>query len=182
VDSLDAYRKLARSLTRDKSVARYNHPFLVKRPLARPLEDPTLDDAWDDRFSFRTRVLDDIDDPDLEDEYGPIAHEWRVVDVRKREGNPFPDRISVGRAKNCDVVLRFPSVSKLHAHFVVKAGDPVFRLVDQQSANGTKVSGKLIAAGDVVAVSQGDVIRFGVVDLEFVDAGRFFSILSALAG
>jgi hypothetical protein len=182
VDSLDTYRKLARSLPREKFVARFNHPFLVKRPLVKPVDDPTFDDAWDDRFSFRTKVYEDVEETDLEDEFGPSAHEWRVVEVRKREGNPFPERISVGRAKNCDVVLRFPSVSKLHAHFLVRAGDPVYRIVDQQSANGTRVAGRVVAVADGVALNHGDVIRFGVLDLEFIDAGRFYTILASTGG
>lgn len=182
MDSLDPYRKLARSLPRDKFIAQYAHPFLVKHPIGSASDDPSGDDPWDDRFSFRTRVFDDPDDPDLEDEFGPIAHEWRVVEVKKREGNPFPERISVGRAKNCDVVLRFPSVSKLHAHFLVKTGDPVYRLVDQRSANGTRVRGKAIDAGATVTVQEGDVIRFGGVDLELMGPGRFHSLLVGMVG
>jgi hypothetical protein len=179
VDPLDPYRKLARSLPRDKFVARYPYPFMVKRPIVRPAAEDSEFDGWEEKFSFRTKIFDDVEDTDLEDEFGPFAAEWRVVEVKKRDGNPFPDRISVGRAKNCDVVLRFPSVSKLHAHFLVRAGDPVYRIVDQQSANGTRVAGQVVAAGDTVSVNPGDMIRFGAVDLEFIDAGRFYSLLGA---
>jgi hypothetical protein len=51
-----------------------------------------------------------------------------------------PDRISLGRARNCDIVLRDPSVSKLHAHFRVK-DDGKFDLVDRLSENGTEING-----------------------------------------
>ncbi|HTU58032.1 MAG TPA: hypothetical protein VMF89_06355, partial [Polyangiales bacterium] len=40
-----------------------------------------------------------------------------ILPLRKGEGRPFPERISVGRATNCDVVIRDASISKLHGHF-----------------------------------------------------------------
>ncbi len=37
--------------------------------------------------------------------------------IAKSEDSPYSDRFSVGRARNCDIVLRYASISKLHAHF-----------------------------------------------------------------
>jgi pSer/pThr/pTyr-binding forkhead associated (FHA) protein len=100
--------------------------------------------------------------------------------VRKREGNPFPERISVGRAKNCDVVLRFPSISKLHAHFLspIPGGQPFIRLADAGSANGTFLGDRQLKQGENTSVKVGDKIRFGALDLEYVDAASFFAQLS----
>jgi hypothetical protein len=47
---------------------------------------------------------------------GRPTSQMRAVPLIKAPNNPYSDRISLGRARNCDVVLRNPSVSKLHAH------------------------------------------------------------------
>ena len=49
-------------------------------------------------------------------ELDPFATEWMIAPVKKREGNPYADRVSIGRATNCDVVLRVPFISKMQAH------------------------------------------------------------------
>src|SRR5689334_23533278 len=49
--------------------------------------------------------------------------------------NPFPDRLTIGRATNCDVVIRFAFVSKVHAHLFVQ-GDKL-TLRDNKASNGT---------------------------------------------
>ena len=178
MELLESYRKLARTLGRERFIARFPHPFLIKRPALEAAAAGGTGEDWDDRFSFRTNVIDSVDDTDLLDEEGPAAAEWRVVEVRKREGNPFPDRISVGRTKNCDVTMRFPSVSKLHAHFLVNARDRSLRLTDALSANGTCLNGRSLATGESAPVKKGDRIRFGVVDVELIDAPGLFAILA----
>jgi hypothetical protein len=65
----------------------------------------------------------------------PSMNHWQATKIIKRPGNPYPDRMSVGRAFNCDVVLRFPVVSKLHAHFSFTV-DGQLRLTDLGSSNG----------------------------------------------
>ncbi len=42
---------------------------------------------------------------------------YRVFSMVKAARNPWVERISVGRARNNDIVLPHKSVSKLHAHF-----------------------------------------------------------------
>jgi hypothetical protein len=179
VDALESFRKLARSIPRDKFAERFSHPFLVKAPVTAIAGDPedAEDDPWGEKISFTTRVIPAEAEPDLIDEHGPVAREWRVAEVKKRDGNPFPDRISVGRAKNCDVVLRFPSVSKLHAHFLVRPRDATLRLEDQQSANRTFVNGKALRPGVATAIRSGDKIRFGALAVEFLDANAFHTLL-----
>jgi pSer/pThr/pTyr-binding forkhead associated (FHA) protein len=109
-------------------------------------------------------------------EVDPYAAEWRVAPVRKREGNPYPDRFSIGRATNCDVVIRLPSVSKVHAHILVD-GPQSYALRDNQASNSTFVNGRKLEAKGTAKLKIGDEIAFGSLELEFVDAARFYEIL-----
>ncbi len=151
-------------------VAANPHLFLVRRA-----PTFTTKSDWDDDISFATRVHDDIN---LDDEADDVEHEgWIVVPVKKRDDGPFPDRIGVGRARNCDVVLRFPSVSKLHAQFRVGGS---LQLVDVGSVNGTSVNGQAVAPRVPQNVKAGDALRFGSVYVELLDAGTLFDLIDAL--
>jgi len=99
--------------------------------------------------------------------------------VAKSDRNAWKNRISVGRATNNDIVLRHVSVSKLHAHFFVRAtprpGHPPLEelvLTDAGSANGTRVNGASVKEGEAgVVVKPGDSIGFGEVHSDLLDAG-----------
>ena len=95
----------------------------------------------------------------------------------KAPRKPFPERISVGRALNCDVVLREASVSKLHAHFQKVLPDEAL-ITDVKSANGTRVNGKKIGAGMAVRVVSGDTIQFGGVVVVFVSPKALYDLLA----
>jgi hypothetical protein len=99
-----------------------------------------------------------------------------VLPIAKAKGNPYPDRISVGRARNCDVVLRDPSVSKLHAHFHVRSASE-FELVDLGSQNGTRVNARKLLAHAPEPVTVGDLLYFGRVSARIVDADSLFTML-----
>jgi pSer/pThr/pTyr-binding forkhead associated (FHA) protein len=98
-----------------------------------------------------------------------------VVEVKKRPGNPYSDRISLGRARNCDVVLRDPSISKLHAHF--RSRDGQWELVDLESQNGTCKNGTPLASHTPELVVVGDLLLFGQVQAKLVDAGLLHDFL-----
>jgi len=111
-----------------------------------------------------------------------------LLRVEKSDRNTWRSRISVGRAQNNDLVLRHDSVSKLHAHFLVRAaqrrGQSHEELVlsDVGSANGTLVNGKTVEEGEdrAVVVSAGDRILFGEVDCSLLDAAALHSRLRRL--
>src|SRR5690348_9543869 len=125
LESLGRYVAMAQELQRAQFAKENPHPFLVHvAPNARLTENP-----WEEKVAFSTDVRDFTEpDDDDEDEEEPTSTRVIVVPVRKREGGLFTQRVGVGRARNCDVVLRFPSVSKLHAQFLVD--NPQWSLVD----------------------------------------------------
>jgi hypothetical protein len=129
----------------------------------------TAQAAEDDEVGFNTLV----EDPRTRKH--SAIRTLEILSVKKAEGNPYPDRISIGRARNCDVAIRHPSVSKLHAHFRVR-DDGRFELVDLDSQNGTCVNGKPISAHAAEAVSSGDVLLFGAVSCKLMSAGLLYDM------
>ena len=88
-----------------------------------------------------------------------------IVPLRKRTGGDalYMDRISVGRARNKDIVLRHQSVSKFHCWFEVDDAG-AFYVTDAGSKNATKVNTTILKPRERTRVEPGDVIRFGSVE------------------
>jgi hypothetical protein len=88
-----------------------------------------------------------------------------IVPIRKRAGADAmsSDRISVGRARNKDIVLRHRSVSKFHGWFQL---DEVHGLcfMDTGSKNGTRLNDKHVDGRALVEVHPGDRLRIGRVE------------------
>ena len=88
-----------------------------------------------------------------------------VLPLRKRPDSEALSerRISVGRARNKDVILRDPSVSKFHCWFDV---DPsgACGVADAGSKNGTFVNGAELSSRVLVALEPGDRVRIGNID------------------
>lgn len=163
MEELRSYLELARLSTSDAFMAEHAALFLVKRPKSRALSAPPPT-----AIAFETRLTRlDVD---------PYAAEWRLAPVRKREGNPYLDRFSIGRAPNCDVVIRLPSVSKLHAYILVN-GPKSFILRDNGASNSTFVNGRKLDPRGTLPLQVGDEISLGSIELEFADAERLYKIL-----
>lgn len=100
---------------------------------------------------------------------------YLVFPVRKTERSLIARFYAVGQTRNNDVVIRDVSVSKFHAFFQ-DSEDGGFLLQDARSTNGTFVNGMRVprqGQGDPVKLQTGDQVRFGTVELSFVDAEMF---------
>jgi hypothetical protein len=86
-----------------------------------------------------------------------------ALPIRKREAGasakPFSGKVSVGRARNNDIVLRHPTVSKFHAWFDV-VDDKVY-VTDARSKNHTWMFGEALAPNEPRLVEPGVQVRFG---------------------
>jgi hypothetical protein len=155
--------ELARASTREQFIAKLPHCFLL-------IEGASFDQ---EAVGFSTRVVDHVAVKRLSQP--KTAPHVEVLEIVKAPGNPYPDRVSVGRARNCDVCMRDPSVSKLHAHFRVAPG--VLELVDIDSQNGTRVNGRTLPAHQPQPVAPGDTILFGNVSTRLVNAAGLYDLL-----
>ena len=173
MDSFATYRELALRLDAAAFARSVDAFFVVKRP--RVDGAPSSASA----IEFRTtHVRSQSRAAALEgDEF---ARSWVTLPVRKRPGNPFPDRVSIGRATNCDIVLRVSYVSKVHAHLLIDPSMPL-RLADARSANGTWVNGRELTPGEIVGVSSGDALCFGAAELELLSGADMHRLLTSTA-
>lgn len=103
--------------------------------------------------------------------FDPMPGEARLVRLEKKADNPFPDRLSIGRDSECDVVIRLGFISKVHAHLFVQTGGKL-TLRDNNASNGTFINRKKLEAGAACSVKLGDTLSFGGLDFELMDAAR----------
>lgn len=163
MESIDPYKECAAKHSEAEFEARYPHPFLVKRPKL-----DSTPSAAAPQFGFHTAQASVAHDP--------MRKVWQVVPVVKKPGNPFPDRLTIGRTPNCDVVLRLPFISKVHAHLLVQPGG-TFVLKDNNASNQTRHQNRPLSPGGSCVIEDGDIVSFGSLDLELMSPGRFYRTL-----
>jgi hypothetical protein len=95
--------------------------------------------------------------------------------LSKKPGASFPDRITIGRTPNNDVVIAEPSVSRFHAY--VRHDGPQWVVADAGSKNGSWLDKHRLEPRKERALASRSVLRLGDVDLTFVDAGDLFAEL-----
>jgi pSer/pThr/pTyr-binding forkhead associated (FHA) protein len=162
MDEVTEYRRKARGVTQAAFQQLYPHHFLYKYPKEAIFEGPS-----EAEIDYATRAIDV--------NFDPMPNVTQVVAVKKNPDNPYPDRLTIGRATNCDVVIRFAFVSKVHAHLFVQ-GD-LLTLRDNKAANGTFHNHKKLDAGASRSVKLGDKLGFGALELELIDASRLYQLL-----
>lgn len=164
MESIDPYLTLAQSSTVDEFVSAHPRGVLLKRPQKA---------AGRVEIEFRTEYL-------AVGRHGSQAasDEWGIAHVTKRPTNPFPERLTVGRALNCDIVIRVSFVSKVHVHLLL-VGDAM-HIRDAGSANGSKLRGVSLGS-EPVPIHDGDLLSLADLELELVSATRAHELLRKLA-
>ncbi|MDB4975968.1 MAG: phosphopeptide-binding protein, partial [Myxococcaceae bacterium] len=97
-----------------------------------------------------------------------------VLPIKKRAEGSFLQHVSVGRARNHDIVLRHRSVSKFHAWFELHEDGRLW-VKDSESRNHTFVDGQQVA--NRVEVQPGQTVRFGSVDCRVCTPASFWTAL-----
>lgn len=96
--------------------------------------------------------------------------------LKKRDDDAaFLDKITVGRTRNHDLVLRDPSVSKFHASFQPRE-DGAMMLRDMGSKNHTFVNGEVLDGPRLL--EPGDSLTFGSVETLFCSPEGLWHALS----
>ncbi|MBN2498480.1 MAG: FHA domain-containing protein [Deltaproteobacteria bacterium] len=115
------------------------------------LQGPPRKDEWID---LKTSESSAPDLPPLR----KFEHQ-RAIPLVNSDRNAFDSKIMVGRARNNDIVIRAPKISKLHSAFIPD-GQGGYALVDMGSRNGTIVNGKRLGRKEQAQLASGDIILF----------------------
>ncbi len=163
---IDALIREAREGGRDEFVRRHSYLFLL-----------SYESEEDSREVGPAQFFTDVARKDAPlKSWSGVLHVHPIV---KSANNPYSDRISLGRARNCDVVLRHPSVSKLHAH--VRHDDAGhWTLHDAGSHNGVQVSGRPVPKDGAAPIAAGDSVTLGALTLQVTDAAGLYNVITRL--
>ena len=98
-----------------------------------------------------------------------------VYPLTKKAGASFPDRITIGRTANNDIVIPDHSVSRLHAY--MRRDGAQWVLADAGSKNGSWLDAAQLQPRKEKPVFSRTELRLGDVDLMFYLAGDLFTAL-----
>jgi FHA domain-containing protein len=118
------------------------------------------------------RVSEIMDEPLPDPTVTEKASEMELYPLAKKPGASFPDRITIGRTLNNDVVIADLSVSRLHA-YVRESGGWV--VADAGSKNGSWLGDQRLEPRREVALVPGSVVRLGDVRLRFYRSTDLFA-------
>lgn len=164
---ISTLRTAAMSLGEAPFLARFPDPALV---IATPGASSARGDpmAWlgktvadEAAFERTIGVTDTALTPSPEVDLAAATARAAAFFARKAPGEStlFPDMITIGRVPNNDIVLAFPTVSKVHAY--LRRDGEGWRLHDHRATNGTFVSQRRLAPGGSHPLEDGDVIHIG---------------------
>lgn len=151
IEYLIEYLRIVPTMSEEEFVTEFPNAFLVQ---AKPVNP-----HGDERPQFTTTRFSRNELVASTGQLLRLQGQARVCKVGKREGNVFRDMISVGRAKNNDIVLPYTSVSKFHAFFRKRGAGP-YALSDAKSTNRTLVNGEELKPERARDLSDGDIVAF----------------------
>jgi hypothetical protein len=98
-----------------------------------------------------------------------------IYPLAKKPGASFPDRITIGRTPNNDIVIADHSVSRFHAY--LRLDGKAWVVADAGSKNGSWLGTATLEARKERKVASPSVVRVGDVDLTFYLAPDLYAAL-----
>ena len=173
MSTTDDWRAVVAARGKEAFVAAYPHPFLLALSGLEAPQGPARTIRMEGGPELINAIMAERRRMQAEGrDKGPV-----VLPVRKVQ-TTFPSMITVGRAKNNDIVVPDALVSKFHAFFR-QLDDGDWGVADAGSANGTRLGDvDLAPKGQPERVRPGDRITFGGVSaFRFLDAGGLWAAL-----
>ena len=168
MDQAAHYRNLA-ALGRDEFLASAAPAAFVR---FRAIDAPQ--DSIDQTLSMDEGVDEDETMPIGKVSLGDVVH-MEIYPLVKKPGASFPDRITIGRTSNNDIVVADASISRLHAY--VRRDGSHWVVADGGSKNGSSLKGAPLEARRERPLESRAVLRLGDVDLTFYLANDLYAML-----
>lgn len=137
------------ALDPDEFAAQYPEPFLVEAAAQ----------TYGGGQRFQTRAGVEAFDQMIQEGYTRELTDGSKVFPVVKNTKTFPDKISVGRARNTDLIIPDGDLSKLHA--MISVTPTGYTIGDADSKNGTFVNGRRLESGEHRALSDDDLVWFG---------------------
>lgn len=102
----------------------------------------------------------------------------QIFPLAKKPGAAYPDRITIGRTNNNDVVIADTSVSRLHAY--VRRDGARWLVADAGSKNGSWLRGEPLEARRERPLPSRALLKLGDVDLTFYTANDLYAALGGM--
>jgi pSer/pThr/pTyr-binding forkhead associated (FHA) protein len=136
-------------------------------------------DAPQDALDTTLTLEDEVDEtmPLGKVTLGDVVN-MEVLPLAKKPGASFPDRITIGRTSNNDLVIADASISRLHAY--VRRDGQGWVVADGGSKNGSWLKGARLDARRERPLESRAVLRLGDVDLTFYVAEDLYSLLGGM--
>ncbi|MGD8254235.1 MAG: FHA domain-containing protein [Syntrophobacterales bacterium] len=175
------YKKLAQylasfeDLALSQFVAAYPNGFLVEK------SERFLDK--DVMFQFLTDVVEDehVLEQLRQGTVRSAVLDARVIEITKRKDITEPDKITIGRSPDNDIVIYNKMVSRRHAYLQVSSEDQGCFLVDIGSSNGTFLNNNQITPLEKYQLTDADEISIGPkTKVLFFASKAFHAFLSEL--
>jgi hypothetical protein len=175
------YKKLAQYLSSfedlalSQFVAAYPNGFLVEK------SERFLDK--DVMFQFLTDVVEDehVLEQLRQGTVRSAVLEARVIEITKRKDITEPDKITIGRSAENDIVIYNKMVSRNHAYLQFSSEDQACFLVDAGSSNGTFLNNTQITPHEKYQLTDADEISIGPeTKVLFFASKAFHTFLSEL--
>lgn len=166
MDAAAHYRQLLQ-LGRDEFLAAAAAAALVRYrhdnddPASSGVTTLSLDEEIEETLPHGRVVLDEVD--------------LHIFPLSKKPGASFPDRITIGRTHNNDVVIADTSVSRLHAY--VRRDNTGWILADAGSKNGSWLRGEALQPRREKPLPSRALLKLGDVDLTFYTASDLYAAL-----
>jgi hypothetical protein len=170
VDQAAHYRNLA-ALGRDEFLSSAA-PAAFVRFRAIDASESSIDQT----LSMDESVEEEVDEtmPIGKVTLGSVVH-MEIYPLAKKPGASFPDRITIGRTSNNDIVVADASISRLHAY--VRRDGRLWVVADGGSKNGSWLKGSPLEARRERPLETRAVLRLGDVDLTFYLASDLYAVL-----
>jgi DNA-binding NtrC family response regulator len=120
------------------------------------------------RPPLSTDPLDTFDTPEIKSWDGPLRLRLIVDGAVTTHTLPESGALTMGRGRECSVRIEHPTISRVHGR--IERGGDTITFTDLGSRNGSRVSGRAVAAHEPVELRVGEIVELGAVTVSLQPA------------